>query len=304
MSYKLSFNTPLELATFYKEKTKQDDGFIPWFMSIRPIGLQFSYATYSVAYNIHKKIIKNGDSFTVISGIEGAGKSTFGIKLCSVVSPHSFSNKYVCYNQEEFEDAIDFLKKGDSILLDEGGLLAFSRDYKSKGNINLVKNIMTMRQMNVNVVICIPDYNYLDKYLRGQRIDYFFYVYTKTIKQKNLLNGEITHSKNNRGYAIGFNDNGFGYVSGILKKKYNNNIKIIPELKSKKVINGNISWWEYFNAKFPNIHNLSEKSYVDVKLQRFRDYNQRLKDEKLLKAQRNAVRMAKLEDEMKRYGIS
>lgn len=130
------------------------------------------------AFRIYKNLQTDSDNFTVIVGVEGTGKSTFGINFCSTVSP-SFSTKYICYEPEDFGKALEFADKGDSILMDEGMLFLFTRDALRGSSVNVLKIISIMRQKNVHLCICVPNWFTIDTYIREHRVSVLFNILSR-----------------------------------------------------------------------------------------------------------------------------
>ena len=55
-------------------------------------------------------------------------------------------------------------------MIDEGALLGFSRDAMTKNTKSLVKVLTSCRSKNNLILICIPNINLLDRYLREHRV--------------------------------------------------------------------------------------------------------------------------------------
>lgn len=112
---------------------------------------------------------KDMDWLIVVEGMEGVGKTTLALKMCRYFDP-KFNIKKVCFNLEQFKDAVRTSKFGDAINIDEGALMCFTRD-AMKGEVKEFIRLMTaIRQYRLLIVICIPDFYLLDKYIREWRI--------------------------------------------------------------------------------------------------------------------------------------
>lgn len=151
-------------AVRYKGKFRE------WFKSKENIGYLFDYFLVARAYNIVYALHEDRDHFCVIAGREGDGKSTLGIQLCSYIDPY-FNPSRICFTPLEFIWALKKAEKGQAILIDEGGMTLFSREAMSLTNRMFTKSFMIMRQKNLFVCICIPNFFLLDTYIRNHRVN-------------------------------------------------------------------------------------------------------------------------------------
>ena len=166
---------------------------------------------YLYAYKVRKKLNDDYDHITVITGKEGTGKSTFANKLACLVSPGIGIN-HVCYKPLDLVAAMETASKGDTIWIDEGALFLFSREAMGKNNKMLIKLLTISRQLNIHLMICIPNFYIIDTYIREHRVSSLFHikrrgryryfaenvinlvsVYGK--KSKNVLSKDITIKK-------------------------------------------------------------------------------------------------------------
>lgn len=113
-----------------------------------------------------KQLTQNDiDWWTIDSGPEGSGKSTFAIQDAIFTSHHDFSRHWkerITYDPEEFLAQFESAPQGGTVILDEGGEAWFNRDFASLVNKNLAKAAMQVRDRNLNVIICCPNIWYLD----------------------------------------------------------------------------------------------------------------------------------------------
>ena len=208
----------------------------------------FDARTYFAAYSISKKLKQDYDHVTVICGLEGSGKSTFASLFCTVVSP-DMNIHHVCYEPGDLIDALKISKKGDTVWIDEGGLFLFSREAMGKNNRRIVKLLTICRQLNLHVVICIPNFFIMDTYLRDHRVNFLFQVtkrgkfvfYNKKAVQ--LVSAIGKRTKNVSGVRVpngtfynGYYNNDFGVTPTFTKdiyeeKKSANMDKHLAELK-------------------------------------------------------------------------
>lgn len=130
---------------------------------------------YYYSFKIKKKLLNNYDHITIITGKEGRGKSTFANKL-AVMTDSGISIDYVCYKPMDLINALKIAKKGDSIWIDEGALFLFSRDAMGGANKLFIKLFTISRQLNLHIIICIPNFFILDTYLREHRVNSLFHI--------------------------------------------------------------------------------------------------------------------------------
>ena len=162
------------------EQTKQQNNvkFKEWLVEKQRLGLHYYFTPniYFVCYTIAKKINNDDmDHLTVVTGLEGTGKSTLTSMLAVTVSP-SMSIAHVCYEPRDFLNAVKIAKKGDTIWIDEGALFLFSRQSTSKHSVNIVKLLSVIRQLNLHIIICIPNFFTIDTYVREHRVSSLFYL--------------------------------------------------------------------------------------------------------------------------------
>jgi len=150
--------------------------------------------------NIHDK-----DCVIAIDGREGAGKSTLALQIGKYVDP-SLDLTRVVFDPESFRQAVFAAKKGQCVIYDEAFTGFSSRASLSPVNRVLVSLMMQMRQKNLFVIIVLPTFYLLDRYValfrtralihvfesKGQRG--YFKLYNAKLKQMLYLNGKKTMS--------------------------------------------------------------------------------------------------------------
>jgi len=216
---------------------------------------------------IKKRVLKKDmDSVFVIDGGEGAGKSVFGQQVAKYLNPN-FNLQHVCFNANEFMSAINNSKKGDVIVFDEAYSGLASRTALSEVNHLLVSMMMEMRQKNLIVIIILPSFFLLDKYVALWRAVALFHVY--------MIKGK-------RGRWICFNRNKKKtlYLKG--KKDYNYNV-----IRSR------------FRGRFLDKYTVNEELYRAKKAKALNNRERKTKSEKYIQ-QRNKL----LYGIYKEYGLS
>ena len=159
--------------------------------------------------NLDEKIIpslqkQDKDYVLAVDGREGAGKSFFSFQIGKYVDP-TLDLSRVVFTADAFREAIFKAKKGQCIIYDEAFTGFSSRSSLSSVNRVLVSLMMQMRQKNLFVIIVLPTFFLLDKYVAlfraralihvfesGGRRGYFK-VYNSRLKKYLYLAGYKTY---------------------------------------------------------------------------------------------------------------
>lgn len=119
---------------------------------------------------------KDKDCVICIDGGEGTGKSTLALQIAKHYD-NTLDLTRVCFSADEFRDAIFKAKKGEAIIYDEAFTGLSSRSSLSAVNRVLVSLMMQMRQKNLFIIIVLPTFFLLDKYVALFRTMALFHVY-------------------------------------------------------------------------------------------------------------------------------
>jgi len=154
---------------------------------------------------IKKDITKSDkDVCIAITGPEGAGKSTFAMQIGKYIDP-TLNLSRVVFTGEGFKKAIMAAGKQNVVIFDEAFTGLSSRSALSRLNKQIVSMMMQMRQRNLFVIIVLPSFFLLDKYVALWRTRGLLHVY---------------ENKGRRGYFIGFNDKQKKKIYLLGKKTY------------------------------------------------------------------------------------
>lgn len=118
--------------------------------------------------NFVRKVIRDDwDWWTCNEGAEGTGKSSLSIHNAMKVGRELFVlQEHVIYDPEELLRLIDDAPRYGSIVLDEAGEAAFSRDFNTEMNKAIIKASQQMRDRNLHVIFNLPALELLDSALR------------------------------------------------------------------------------------------------------------------------------------------
>lgn len=119
---------------------------------------------------------KDKDCILALDGREGAGKSTLALQIGKYVDP-TLTLSRVVFSPEDFKHAIFNAKKGQCVIYDEAFTGLSSRASLSAVNRYLVSLMMQMRQKNLFVIIVLPTFFLLDKYVALFRTRALIHVY-------------------------------------------------------------------------------------------------------------------------------
>ena len=149
------------------------------------------------------------DCVITLDGLEGSGKSTLAFQIGKYIDP-TLDLKRVVFNAEDFRQAILNAKRRQCIIFDEAFTGFSSRASLSGVNRTLVSLMMQMRQKNLFVIIVLPTFFLLDKYValwrtkflvhvyKNKGIKGYFRIYNQQKKKLLFLAGRQTYSYNVR----------------------------------------------------------------------------------------------------------
>jgi len=152
--------------------------------------------------HVYHNVTRNDfDSFIVITGREGFGKSTIAAQIATFLDP-TYNIDRCCFTAEQFEEACITAKKFQAIVFDETMGYLSSRGAMSKFNRGLIKIMSEMRSKNLFVILCIPNFFELDRYPAIHRSTGLIHVYKRggfgsydyNTKKKLYLVGKKTYS--------------------------------------------------------------------------------------------------------------
>ena len=120
--------------------------------------------------HMHTNAENGFDNCWAIDGGEREGKSVLAWQVATDIDPTFDPDKQVILDWEDWDENFDYTKGGKTYVFDEGGNLAFNRDYSKVENKHLVKILMQSGMLNNTLIFVIPNYHWLDRYLREHRI--------------------------------------------------------------------------------------------------------------------------------------
>lgn len=185
---------------------------------------------YYLDERLHKRLDKikedlkknDKDCFIALDGNEGSGKSTLALQIGKYVDP-TLNLSRVVFTAEGFREAILKAKKGQCVIFDEAFTGLSSRASLSGVNRTLVSLMMQIRQKNLFVIMVLPTFFLLDKYValfRSRALIHvyessgrrgYFKVYNQRKKKLLFLLGKATYSYSGAKWAVKTNFKGRFY---------------------------------------------------------------------------------------------
>ncbi len=201
---------------------------------------------------IKTKLTRDEDYVLAIDGREGSGKSVFGMQVAKAIDP-TLSLDRICMNAQQFKDAIYKAQKGQAIIFDEAFSGLSSRGSMSEINRMLVSLMMQMRQKNLFVVVILPTFFMLDRYVAIFRSRGLIHIHKVKDKRYFMV---FNHKKKKKLYLEGKQLFSFG----------KNRTRFTGRFYGKYVINEN----EYRKKKAKALEEM-EKNPEDIKITHQRD---------------------------------
>lgn len=125
---------------------------------------------------------KDEDYVILVDGKERSGKSTFGFQIGRYIDP-TLSLDRICFDPNKFRQAIIGAKKHQCIVFDEAYRGLSSRGVLTEVNRILVSLMMEMGQKNLCVIIILPTFFLLEKYVALWRTRGLFHITRKNGKK-------------------------------------------------------------------------------------------------------------------------
>ena len=173
----------LELARRYKERLKELREELKS-ETIELCGKSF-YMDARLMYilnHFNKSVKKKWDFVMLITGLEGAAKSTLARAIAYYLTKkynpkNEFTLDQIVFTQEEFSDALDNAKVGSVILWDEFVLGGYSEDMSALQTL-LIKKFTLIRKKRLFIILVIPNIWMLRSYFAIARTKLLIDVYS------------------------------------------------------------------------------------------------------------------------------
>lgn len=120
---------------------------------------------------------KDWDMISLVDGGEGSGKSVIAQQIAKRVDP-TLNLSRIVFTPEDFRAAVVAAKKFEAVIYDEAYTGLSSRSAMSYVNRALVSMLAEIRQKNLFIVVVMPTFFDLDKYVALWRSRFLIHVYT------------------------------------------------------------------------------------------------------------------------------
>jgi len=146
--------------------------------------------TWLKCWELTKEIKRDDDNIIAVVGNTGTGKSHTAKIIAGILTP-SFSAENILYTPEKLPHFLKTMKRGETLLFDEGALFVHSADHASTKAKQITKLLTMMRVAGLNVIICIPNFFLLSKYMREERVKVLVHVNSRgkfNVYKKDAIN--------------------------------------------------------------------------------------------------------------------
>jgi len=124
-----------------------------------------------VNLDIIKKMLVDHDMdyLLTIVGRERIGKSSLALEIATRFDP-DFTVDQVVFDIPSLYEQVYKLNKGQVVIIDEGATAFFAREAMSTDVREGVKLLTVMGERNLLVILCVPSFFIIDKYIRQHRV--------------------------------------------------------------------------------------------------------------------------------------
>ena len=125
-----------------------------------------------------KKVVNNNDFdyVALFCGLPGMGKSTLAQSVAKFLDPN-FTIDNICMTADEFVEKTTTLPKHSAVILDESFASLNSRVATSRDFLRILNHLQIIRQRNLFVMLCLPNFFDLGKPISIYRSQHLFVVY-------------------------------------------------------------------------------------------------------------------------------
>ncbi len=221
------------------------------------------------------------DCFIAIDGNEGSGKSTLALQIGKYVDP-TLDLARIVFDAEGFRAAILKAKKGQCVIFDEAFTGLSSRASLSGVNRTLVSLMMQIRQKNLFVIMVLPTFFLLDKYValfRSRALIHvyecsgrrgYFKVYNQRKKKLLYLLGKATYSYSGAKWAVKTSFKGrfygpFALGDKEMEKKYREKkLNALEATEKNPMSAGQVKYREQRNLILYLLRSISKMTYQEM----------------------------------------
>jgi len=119
---------------------------------------------------------KDFDYVSIVAGLPGMGKSNFAITLAKFCD-ENFNVDNIAFTADQFIEKTINAPKGTAIILDESFSSMNSKVSTSKDFLRIINHLQLIRQQNLFIILCLPNFFDLGKAISIYRSMHLFVVY-------------------------------------------------------------------------------------------------------------------------------
>lgn len=190
--------------------------------------------------DMKKEMKKDNDIIIIVDGRERIGKSVFAQQVGWYMSNGQLNLADICFTAKEFKERVRTCTPGSTIVFDECYLGMSSRDAMQQYNRMLLKMLVTCGQKNLCLILVLPSFFDLIKYVPLHRADVLLHCFKH---------------KNQRGHFA-------FYTANQMKNLYIMGKKFYSYYKPKPV----------FHSKFTKFYAVDETEYRKKKADSLNDF--------------------------------
>jgi hypothetical protein len=135
-------------------------------------------------------LTENWDWLHINSGMERGGKSSFGLNQAWFLSQQGLAFdwspalSHIFFLERNLSSKMMSLPDRSVAILDEGGEAMFSRDAIDRAVKDVIKTLMIYGSKNIFLIINIPNWRWVDRYVRESRVRSLAQIFTfpKTVR--------------------------------------------------------------------------------------------------------------------------
>jgi ABC-type dipeptide/oligopeptide/nickel transport system ATPase subunit len=129
---------------------------------------------------------KNWDYVAIIAGNPGVGKSTLAMTIARYFCPW-FDENYITFNAEEFVKVTNDCPKFSAIVLDESFMSLNTKSTMSPEFVKIVNHLQIIRQKNLFIILCLPNFFDLAKGIAIYRSHNLFVCYGDSFGERGKI---------------------------------------------------------------------------------------------------------------------
>lgn len=138
---------------------------------------------------------KDLDVVIAVTGPKGVGKSTLALQIARRISDNFNVERHVAYTFEDIVNRFDELNEFEPLVIDEAVNTMMSEDWNTFQSKYLKKLFAKIRVKHLAIILCIPNFFWLDKKYREDMVNMWIHVIRRGLGVIFLPNLSISEDK-------------------------------------------------------------------------------------------------------------